>query len=58
MPPTLPGPGGGETQKLVNASNAVPALCRAGLGYRGWGWESSSAGHRWIKEFQSPFSAQ
>lgn len=31
--PTLPGPGGGEIQPLVNAGDAVPALCRAGLGY-------------------------
>ena len=34
VPPTLPGPGGGEIQVLVNAGDAFPALCRAGLSYR------------------------
>lgn len=33
VPPTLLGPDGGEIQLLVNASDAFPALCRAGLGY-------------------------
>lgn len=33
VPPTLPGPGGGESRPLANAGDASPALCRAGLGY-------------------------